>query len=444
MKSLVKFLGGIIRPFDSNGFPVTLLIKGDSDVKNVWGGLISLFTIFISVFLSIDTLKDYWSNTNPTVTTNTDYNLDQSIFNQSTFYMAVSFFAPVNTTVKKINDNFNDKDKIYHLNNLTYICTNCTSNNTTSYDTTKKEMNLCSKKSFDSVNIKGFSAEKSEDMLSIFRNYSYCFPENLQGNILANINSNLANIPEASIQVFIPTLDVKVDFSKVSKNENSPPTLLPNTPKAKEEVVIIYSQNPSANTASTNSQAKPNMENSNPNPKSDSNQSTQNPSNQNQIANSQQQGPNTNKSPQVQQTNTQPNQTQKASGSTQLIANQQQGNGNSQSAQEQQVANAQTTQTKLSTGGINSQTSPTQQISGNTPSSLSTTSNTSIQTTQLPTANPTPQQQSTSTTPQTQINTSNLSTSTNTGNLAPSIPKARILQSKSFTNLIFYFLIYNK
>ncbi len=233
MKSTAKLIGSLIRHYDGYGSPVSLLIDGESEVKNVFGGLITLITLFLSLFLSKDCFFDLINHTNPTTTTNIEYNIENSNFNMSSFFMALSFYSPKDNSII-IHNKYNDKNKTFYMNNLTYICTNCNQTSSTlldGYDVRMRDMNLCNEKTFKDKSIKGLSYNKSDGILSIFRNYSYCFPDGIQGKILNNIDSNNTKVPEASIQIFIPRSNTPVDFTKVIKNTITQKSFIPKTPK---------------------------------------------------------------------------------------------------------------------------------------------------------------------------------------------------------------------
>jgi len=211
-----KLISNTIQSFDSFPVPVSLLIKGESDVKNFFGGLLTLISFIWSLYLTWDTIVDFYFSTNPTVVTNIEYDVDEDTLNGENFFVSLSFFA-MKENGKSLSDKSNDLNRLLFLNNLTYSCENCTDSNNQATPIHGNVMNLCSDSYYNNITISGLSKKKSKGIIDIFTSYSYCLPDGTKTVIKNSVDSNLTDM-EYSLKFDIPTQKTPIKIDDLPKN----------------------------------------------------------------------------------------------------------------------------------------------------------------------------------------------------------------------------------
>ena len=296
----------ILRSFkslDMYGTGSKIGIRGAEKSNSVLGSIITLIAIFASLYLTSSSISDMVNKTNPTITRESDYDIHELQINSSSLNISFSFFKPLNQSPEvKISNNMNDYNYIQKFYNLNYTCYNCTgiekqsvvitnstpcrkpqncSNNTIflsldmnvpfnysnypsnnfSVDIKNKYLLINSsltKKTYQNINISSYSKTDSSNILNLFNNYSFTFPDNFSATILDGDDNGTftLNIP-------INTVPKPPDpnFNQPAQNPNQP-----------------NSNQPAQNPNQTNS----NQPAQNPN-QTNSNQPSQNPLNNNQT-----------------------------------------------------------------------------------------------------------------------------------------------------------------
>lgn len=207
-----------VRKFDGFGAKISLRLHGDEDVKNLLGALISVAMLLASLLMSASTFLDYVYKTNPVVTTSMTYGAKNLTFNHDNFFMAISFYSPLSSLskVRSAGNSTNDYAKMKYINELQTQCTSC--NGTYSNDTFL--MNLCSSSYFSNINtLKSMSSSKTSDIVNIFRTYSFCIPDDLQGTLQDDITDT--RLTDSSFQINIPINNVSIEFTSVNSNTKS-------------------------------------------------------------------------------------------------------------------------------------------------------------------------------------------------------------------------------
>lgn len=184
----------IIKSLDNNGAQVSLLLNRDSRNKTIIGAFLSILSIFASLALSFPKFLHFINLSDPDISVGTEFSVKKNNstttpinFSDSSLFLSISFYSPmVNTTNLQFNDN--NFTFVQYLNQLPIICSTCQNN------LTKNFMNLCNKKEFDNFQLKSMSLSKSNRILIIFRNISFCFPNFLNGTIEdSDIDDNAIN-----------------------------------------------------------------------------------------------------------------------------------------------------------------------------------------------------------------------------------------------------------
>ena len=108
-----KIFANFLTVFDQFPVPVSLLVKGESDIKNTFGGIVSILSIIWSLYLTWGSIIDYVQNSNPTVVTSTQYDIEEDILEADNFFVSLGFFE-----MKKNGTGFssssNDLNKTQH------------------------------------------------------------------------------------------------------------------------------------------------------------------------------------------------------------------------------------------------------------------------------------------------------------------------------------------
>jgi len=172
-----------VKGFDSNGGQVSFRLKGDTSNKSIIGAFLSILSLFASIALSFPTFLKFIHFKEPNIVVGTEFSTmsknDTNTpidFSDSSLYVSMSFYSPlINSSYIQFDDN--NYTFVQYINNLPIICSTCKNDDTESY------MNLCNDKEFDDIQLKSMSLSKSNRILNIFRNFSFCFPNYLNGSI---------------------------------------------------------------------------------------------------------------------------------------------------------------------------------------------------------------------------------------------------------------------
>jgi hypothetical protein len=214
MKFVAK-VTGFISKFDIHGAPVQLEVKGDSESKTAFGALVSLTAIIMSLYLSFPTFLNYYNKENPNVVTSINYDLNTSNFNTTSFFFSISFYKPLNASLKstKITSDINDMDYISHLYPTKILCTTC--DNSTD---DMKNMYMCTEDTFSKVTIKSFSKLKSDGILSIFKRKAFCLPDNITGILQDELTNE---VQDSSLRLQIPFNESAPSDADIPRNTKS-------------------------------------------------------------------------------------------------------------------------------------------------------------------------------------------------------------------------------
>ena len=252
-----KFISNALASFDSFPVPVSLLIKGEADVKNFVGGFVSILSFLWSFYLTWGTIVDFYSGSNPTVITNIEYDIENDTLKNENFFFSVSFFS-MKKDNKKLSNETNNYEDLFFINNLTYECEECYLNDK-KLNLTDNIMNLCSDEYTKDITISGLSKNKSENIIEIFSKYSYCIPDGIQTTIKNQVENK--GDMEYSLEILIPTQNTAVDPKSVPKNSQNKTSVTRdftsvalNTQKTPEkDTTTSDSKNPTSSTPETTS-----------------------------------------------------------------------------------------------------------------------------------------------------------------------------------------------
>lgn len=216
MSKLLGIIANTITFFDSSPSPVSLLIKGESEVSSIFGGIVSLVSIIWSIYLTWATIINYIYNSNPTVITNIQYDVQEEFLKAEDFFVSLSFFSMKKEGIY-LADRYNDLDNVLFLNNITYDCQECNNSLLEKDLQTKKRgyLNLCSESYFNNFTISGYSKGKSKGIVDIFKKYSYCMPDGMN-TVIKNSDDNTDM--KYSFIIKIPKHDTKVDIKDIPRN----------------------------------------------------------------------------------------------------------------------------------------------------------------------------------------------------------------------------------
>jgi hypothetical protein len=202
----------LITNFDSYAAGVGMTVGGKSDAKSFLGAIISIFCLGMSLFLSRVSLSDWFNRTNPKVETVITYDTNSSDFNFNNLFFALSFYDPRNDSVSRlVSSASNNLTSVYYIHPITIQCTSCNS--------TDNELSLCNSGIFQNKTLRSMTSYKSQGIMSVFQNFSYCLPENFQGTL--QDNKNLTASQDSSFQLYIPFSKTSINFGEVKKNDQS-------------------------------------------------------------------------------------------------------------------------------------------------------------------------------------------------------------------------------
>ena len=228
----------LFKSIDMYGTPSQIGIKGTSRSNSVLGSIIILGALFASLYLTSESFGNMVNRTNPTITHETLFDISKLQLDSSSLNISFAFFKPLNATTPdlSISNETNDYTYIQKFYNLNYNCYNCTGikkksvviQNMTncsvcpintifksldvsdSFDTSiypspnfivniqEKSMLVNSsitKKTFQNINISSYSSKESKNILNLFKNYSFTFPDNFSATIIdEDENNKTANV----------------------------------------------------------------------------------------------------------------------------------------------------------------------------------------------------------------------------------------------------------
>jgi uncharacterized membrane protein YgcG len=224
---------------DAFGATVKLKLMGNNQDKNLIGAFISLFMMAASIAMTMPTLLNYILAQNPSVTNSIIYDIPYLNFNLDNFYFSISFFEPKDENIADASADNNDYKKIGFINQLNITCSTCNKGYSKS-----ARMNLCNKEQFgdSTMSIKSLSKKKTKNILSIFSNYSFCFPDDMIGTI--EDNDDVTSPYESTLQVYIPVNNVSYEFAGVERNDKVAASLAINTPSAPSVPITTQSTAP--------------------------------------------------------------------------------------------------------------------------------------------------------------------------------------------------------
>ena len=88
-------LAGVLRKLDGFGQGVELKIDGKDRSQSLIGSFISVAMIFLALYLSLDTLMDYFNQTNPHISSSIEYSSQNLTINYTNFFFGISFYYPL-------------------------------------------------------------------------------------------------------------------------------------------------------------------------------------------------------------------------------------------------------------------------------------------------------------------------------------------------------------
>jgi hypothetical protein len=171
--------------FDFYGTQPTIFLNNNKKRQTIMGSFFTLCTIAIACGLTGPIFFEYIYGTNPAVSYTNEYGQNFISFDYSSLFFSLSFYYPSNIT--DTNDTGilsvapNNYSVIQYINEMYISCTQCNE------DFTQTRMNLCASSQFLDTTIKSVSQVKSKNIVEIFRNYSFCFPQGISGNIMDEV-----------------------------------------------------------------------------------------------------------------------------------------------------------------------------------------------------------------------------------------------------------------
>ncbi len=212
----------MIKKLDRNGAQIGFLFNGNSQNQSLIGAFISILSLFGSLYLSIGTFINFVDMTDPKITIGSEFSDSETNsnttfidFNETSLYMRFSFYA---NRYEKPTYQFNDNNfsLTNYYNKLDVLCTNCSLGNK-SIDTNTINMFSCNKDEFDEIKLKSMSSTKSKRIMNIFKNFSFCIPDQFNGAIkdgeLENIDINNKSNSNSSDSSDIKTTTYNQDSS---------------------------------------------------------------------------------------------------------------------------------------------------------------------------------------------------------------------------------------
>jgi hypothetical protein len=237
-RSTFSFFVNAMTLLDRYGTSVGLELNYKMSHKNFLGALITILTIGASLYLTSEIFSDFLNFRKPTVWGSTEYDLKSIDFNFSNFYFAVSFYDPVKSDTVGAGIKPNNYTSMKYINQLNITCTTCKND----FQTT--QMLLCAEDQFKTTSLKSMSDIKSSSIVDIFKTYSFCFPEKINGTIKdLNATESAKSNQDTSVSVFIPISSVSIDELNIGRNSYSipdasnPTSTVVNTPTVAPVVV---------------------------------------------------------------------------------------------------------------------------------------------------------------------------------------------------------------
>lgn len=201
-KSLVT---NIFESIDLNASPIGLRLYGDTSVKSLVGAFCSILAILGALFLSFEQFLDFIYYRKPFISVGTVYNSvsnhTTSInFNSSDLYFSLSIFVP---SIRNGEYDFgrNNYSYVKYFSENKLQCLKCNENEF------NYPMNFCNEEEFENMNIEGLPKSKAETVINLFKQNSFCIPDNLNGTI-KDMNHEEFNISEKNENMYDKLLDI--------------------------------------------------------------------------------------------------------------------------------------------------------------------------------------------------------------------------------------------
>jgi hypothetical protein len=179
-----SIFANIIKSFDLLATPIGLRLYGDTSIKSVVGALISILSLLGAIFLSLDVFQDFVYYRKPDISIGTIYNTNNSTainFSSTDLYFALTIYQPnlldltkEKTVTKSPLNNYTD---VKYFSDVNFDCIDCQENSI------KFKLNLCKVEEFDKIELDSLPRSKQKIILDIFRNFSLCIPDGLNGTI---------------------------------------------------------------------------------------------------------------------------------------------------------------------------------------------------------------------------------------------------------------------
>ena len=244
-KGILNKITNLYASLDGYASGPTLTVNKQSNSKSIIGSTLTLLTIALTFYLSWDTISNVLYVEGPKITYDYEQgNANITDINFTNFFMAYSFFTPKSTNIKFSSDTNN-----YNITStMTTFLGDCLHdcNNYTFY------MGHCNKTLFDSIQLNGLPNISSTNITEIFKEYSFCLPDQFKATLLDDDVSISDFI--SSFSIYIPDTYNQTQTISLTSSTSSLRNLgIYLIIKFKHIVVPTTTNIPTTTTTSTNS-----------------------------------------------------------------------------------------------------------------------------------------------------------------------------------------------
>ncbi len=212
-KGIFMTVRNLIATADLYGSPVSFNVGGEGESKSVFGAIVTVASIVLTITLSLPTIENVINMRNPNIVLDFVYNTRELIgVNSTNLFMAYSFFEPVGED-KKFSNTTNNYTAVKTINKFDATCLHNCTNKTF-------ELSKCKEGEFDDItSLKGLSTKSAQNVTDIFKTYAYCMPPNISGDLFDNDPSRSDFVASLKVEVFDtylqPTTNARRELRKI-------------------------------------------------------------------------------------------------------------------------------------------------------------------------------------------------------------------------------------
>jgi len=218
-KGILNKITNLYASLDGYASGPTLTVNKQSNSKSIIGSTLTLLTIALTFYLSWDTISNVLYVEGPKITYDSEQGTANiSDINFTNFFTAYSFFTPKenNTKFSNITNNRNIThtmttflgDCIHDCNNYTFLMGNCNAT------------------IFSNISLKGLPLKSSQNISDIFKEYSFCLPDQFKATLLDD---------DITISDFVSSFSIYIPDTYNQSQKNSISSLI-----SSSKIIIIY------------------------------------------------------------------------------------------------------------------------------------------------------------------------------------------------------------